>query len=71
MVYRAFWAGMLMFIAMQSILQDIMGKEEFLRRTEAMWIPWYVTVPIAVLLIFMAMSMLGKSGREERAKGGD
>lgn len=67
MVGRAFWAGMLMFIGMQSILQDIMGKEEFLRRAEAVWWPWYVTVPIAILLIFLSMYLLGISAKEEKA----
>lgn len=67
MVHRAFWAGMIVFIAVQSLMQDLIGKEEYLRRVAATWWPWYISVPIAVMLVFMGMGMLNESRREEKS----
>lgn len=61
MKWYAFIAGWLSCIALVSISQDIVGKAEHLRRIEACWIPWYISVPVSVFLLVVSFRLLEKA----------
>ena len=65
MKWYAFIAGWLSFAAATSISQDIVGKAEYLRRTEACWLPWYISVPIALFLLVLSYLLMEKTGEED------
>lgn len=52
---NAFWAGLFAHSSVTSIGQDILGKEEFIRRAEADWMDAAYSVPIAVAMFAFAV----------------
>lgn len=51
---KQFWAGVLAQIGISSLIQDIVGKEEYLRHVEANWISAAITIPLAVMVLGIA-----------------
>ena len=55
---RHFIAGMLAILALQSLGQDYIGKEEYIRRVEYCWAPAAYTVPLAIFILLVAVFLL-------------
>jgi hypothetical protein len=64
MKWYAFLAGWLAYAALVSISQDIVGKAEYLRSAEARWIPWYITVPLALFMLVISCMLMNKAEKE-------
>jgi hypothetical protein len=64
MKWYGFLAGWLSYGAITSISQDMMGKAEYLRRTEACWVTWYISVPIAAVALVLSYLLLNKVDKE-------
>lgn len=52
---RSFYAGALWTGAVVSILQDCMGKEQYILHVQDNWAPAYLTVPLSLCMIVVAM----------------
>jgi len=50
-----FWRGVIAYGAWTSLIQDFMGKEEYLRRVETGWIDAGITVPIALIALIYVL----------------
>jgi hypothetical protein len=55
---KAFMAGILFATAVDSLYQDIIGKEAFLRIVDAGWISSVITIPLAIIFIISAFILL-------------
>ena len=64
MKWNAFIAGWLAYAALVSLSQDIMGKAEYLRSTEARWIEWYISVPIALAILVLSCLLMNRAEKE-------
>ena len=68
--WRGFMAGVLSVSAIRSLVQDAIGREDYIRAVPLMWVEWYISVPIAVVLLLAAMIVMApdidkkKDGRE-------
>lgn len=58
-----FWAGMIMYIALHSIFQDLRGLEKVLEMTRANWMPWYITLPLSLFLLLLAIMLMCMAGK--------
>ena len=67
MKWYAFLAGWLSYGALTSISQDIIGKAEHVRRAEACWISWYISVPIALAALVISYLLLEKADRPKES----
>lgn len=54
---KAFIAGCLMDSAFRSLIQDIHGKESYIRMIDASWISAWYTVPIALMVLAIAVKL--------------
>ena len=54
-------AGWLLCSAFSSINQDMLGKDKFMRVCDAAWMSGYITVPLAILVIIAALSMIASN----------
>ena len=52
--WKAFWSGWLMCVAMRSLHQDILGKEQFMKYVDAAWVSGMWTIPIALMMLLVA-----------------
>jgi hypothetical protein len=50
-----FYSGAISVIAIYSLWQDVLGKENYIKMVESIWIPWYITVPLACILVVFAI----------------
>jgi hypothetical protein len=62
MKINPFWRGVITYGAVTSLIQDSMGKEEYLRRVETGWIDASITVPIALLALLYVFIWGGENG---------
>lgn len=61
-VSNKFLAGILTHAAIQSLLQDLQGKEGYIRNVQEHWVDWKISVPIALAVWLLAFWL---SGRED------
>ena len=61
---KLFFSGWLANTAWQSLFQDALGQEKYIRMVETCWISAWATVPLALLLLWFAW-MMGREGRRE------
>lgn len=54
---KAFGGGLIL-LAIQSLHQDLIGKEEYIRRINYQWIDSYYTVPFALVLLIIGFYLL-------------
>jgi hypothetical protein len=52
---RGFLAGWLILTAFRSLYQDILGKEAFIKVVDAGWVTPCITVPIALLFLYVGL----------------
>lgn len=64
------FASMLIWICINSILQDVIGKEGCLKRMEANWIDWKISVPISLVVLFIGLWLSKISGETLEGEGG-
>lgn len=62
--FALFIAGWLANTASRSLQQDMLGKEKCLAMYEAAWVSPWITVPIALLLLWLAWGLVTHSRRE-------
>lgn len=46
---NSYWNGMIVTLAVQSLCQDYLGVEEYVRRVQENWISGWITVPVAII----------------------
>ena len=56
--WKGFWAGSFITTAYHSLLQDIIGKEAYLKIADAGWISPFITVPMALILLFVGVALI-------------
>jgi len=54
---KKFFAGFIMHSAMISLYQDIVGKENYIAAMKHLWITPWITVPLALLAIIVAVAL--------------
>jgi len=59
-----FLSGWITNSAFRSLQQDMLGKEKCLAMYEAAWVTPWITVPVALLMLWMAWVFLTHSRRE-------
>jgi hypothetical protein len=52
---KLFCAGYLFHTALQSLYQDAIGKEKYLRIADLMWVDAWYTVPLATAILIVAL----------------
>ena len=52
-----FWAGWLVAIAINSLVQDLIGKEVYLALVMSYWWTSWITIPLSIFLIYMAYKL--------------
>jgi hypothetical protein len=55
---KAFVAGWLVSSSIDSINQDLMGKEKFLHVASALWLSAWITVPLALIGLVIAWKLI-------------
>ena len=55
-----FLSGILVYSAINSLYQDMIGKEAFLERVNNNWYPAYITVPLAIIILIAALVLYFK-----------
>lgn len=63
--WRGFVAGMLMVTAIRSLMQDAMGKEDYIASIQYIWVEWYISVPVAVVLLLLALIATAPDTKKE------
>jgi len=56
--WNIFYAGILFYASINSIIQDIMGKEGYINYVNLHWIDSSVTFPLAIVLLFLSFSLI-------------
>lgn len=56
--WRFFWAGFIMVTAGRSLILDAMGKEDYIASIQFTWVEWYISVPVAVVMLIIAAMMM-------------
>ena len=51
-------AGWLAATAINSLNQDALGKEAYMKLTDLCWRSGYITVPLAIMVLLVAIAML-------------
>ena len=60
-------AGVLTMGACHSLREDIMGQERTMELVRVAWMPWYWSVPIAILmLVYVAWILIGFGTQAEK-----
>ena len=59
-------AGWFIHFGTNSLYQDLIGKEEYIMRVDAGWVPWYITVPIALTIILWALLIIDENKGDKR-----
>jgi len=57
---KSFIAGVFAYAAVKSLLQDYMGKEAYVAYISANWQPAAYTVPLAIVILCIALSVVIK-----------
>jgi len=63
---KQFWAGILFYSSIQSLHQDILGKEKYMKAIDLLWIDWRITVPFAILGLIATMVLIRSSMRDKQ-----
>ncbi len=59
-----FWVGVLTTIACESLIQDAMGRDAFVQYVQTHWVAGWVSVPIAIVALVVAVALYVVGGRE-------
>lgn len=62
---RWFWSGWLSATAGLSLFQDALGRDRYIELCREHWIPANVSVPIAILMIGVAVVLAIRAAEEE------
>jgi hypothetical protein len=52
---KKFLSGWLVATAVNSLEQDLLGKESYMKLIDAAWVSWTVTVPMAIATLICAV----------------
>ena len=53
--WQGFMAGWLFAAAGYSLVLDAVGKEDYLAALPSLWVEWYITVPLAIVLLVISL----------------
>lgn len=68
--YSGIFTGWLIMMAIQSIHQDILGKEAYIATVRAHWVSEWVTIPLALIMLFFAFILCWADEKEYGEKEG-
>jgi hypothetical protein len=58
---KSFWHGAISYWALNSLHQDILGKEGYIQKVQTNWIDSMITIPLAIIvIIFVAVDLYAK-----------
>ena len=53
--WRGFLSGFMFAVAGFMLILDAIGKEDYLAALPNLWIEWYISVPLAIILLIISM----------------
>jgi hypothetical protein len=57
-------SGLIFMACGNSLVQDFYGQEGMIKRIQENWIPWYYTVPIAIIVMLFSVGLFITSKKE-------
>ena len=54
----AFWAGVIGYASVISLIQDFIGQEAYIKMAREHWVSGWITVPIATLGLCVSFTLL-------------
>lgn len=60
--HLGFLAGFLFALASVILIEDAIGKEDFLAAAPYIMVEWYISTPIAVLFLIISFAIMGPAG---------
>ncbi len=62
------WSGVLMTLAVLSLYQDFFGRDRYIEIVRAGWVSGWITVPLAIAKMVIALILLSMAARKKPAE---